>query len=76
VVFCLGWAQGFPRKKFLCSLFPHYLPTVASRSVSKISLTDCLRKFDKNTIHSPLVSCTLKLTDLLPDCNEFPCKLP
>ena len=30
--------------------------------VSKISLTDCLRKLGKNTIHPPLVSCTLKST--------------
>jgi len=33
------------------------LPTVESRSVSKISLTDCLQKLGKNTIHPP--SCVL-----------------
>ena len=33
------------------------MPTVESRSVSKISLTDCLQKLGKNTIHPP--SCVL-----------------
>ena len=46
--------------KFLCSLFSHYLPTVESRSGGKINQSDCSRKLRKNTIHPPLVSCTLK----------------
>ena len=66
MVFYLGWAQGFPRKIFCVHYFSLYLPTAVSRSVSKINQTDCSRKFDKNTIHFPLVSCTLKSTVLMP----------
>ena len=58
--FFLGWAQGFSRKNSCVLYFPYYLPTIESSSVSKISLTDCSRKLGKNTIHPPLVSCTLK----------------
>ena len=66
MVFYLGWAQGFPHKNSCLLYFPHYLPTIESRSVSKISLTNCSRKLGKNTIHPPLVSCALKSTGLFP----------
>ena len=62
MVFYLGWAQGVPRKISCVLYFPHYLLTIESRSVSKISLIDCSRKLGKNTIHPPLVPCTLKST--------------
>ena len=62
MVFYLGWAQGFPRKNSCVPYFPLYLCTAVSRSVSKINQTDCSRKFDKNTIHPPLVFCTLEST--------------
>ena len=54
-------------------IFPHYLSTVVSRSVSKISLTDCLRKLGKDTIHPPLVSCTLKSTESFLIIEELLC---
>ena len=43
-------AQGFPRKNSCVLYFSHYWPTIESRSVSKISLTDCSRKLGKNAI--------------------------
>ena len=64
MVFYLGWEQDFPRKNSCVLYFLYYLPTIESRSVSKISLTDCSRKLGNNTIHHPLVSCTLKSTVL------------
>ena len=60
--FTLVGHKVFSRKNSCVHYFPHYLPTVVSKSVNKISLTDCLRKLGKNTIHPPLVSCTLKST--------------
>ena len=63
--FYLSWAQVFHVKNSCVHYFPHYLPTVVSTSVSKISLTDCLRKLGKNTIHPPLVSGTLKSTSFM-----------
>ena len=57
----------------MCSLFSAYLPTAVSRSGGKINQTACSRKFDKNTIHPPLVSCTLESTQML---LEFKVYLP
>ena len=60
--FTLVGHKVFHVKILVFFIFPHYLPTMESRSVSKISLTDCSRELGKNTIHPPLVSCTLKST--------------
>ena len=66
--FYLGWAQDFPRKNSCVHYFPLYLPTAVSRSGRKINQTDCSRKLGKNTIHPPLVPCTLKAT--YSDCHQ------
>ena len=56
----LTWlGTRFSTEKFSCSLFPHYLPTVESRTARKVSLTDCLWKLGKNTIH-PLLCLVLQ----------------
>ena len=48
--------------KILVFIISAILPTLESRTASNISLTVCLRTLGKNTIHPPLVSCTLKPT--------------
>jgi len=62
VVFYLGWAQGFPRKNLCVHYFPHICLLLCPNQAARSTRLSDLRKFDKNTIHPPLVFSTLKLT--------------
>ena len=65
MVFYLGWAQGFPRKNLRVHYFSHICLLLCRDQAIRSTRLPNLRKFGKNTIHPPLVSCTLKLTEVV-----------
>jgi len=75
MVFYLGWTRGFPCKKSCVHYSAEFLLPAVSRTACPNRSTGYLREFCKNrenTIHPPLVFCTLKSNKILRYNNFFP----